>query len=176
MGSRVWGWAGRLAGWAALLFGAVVVEGSWAWRLGWQGGAAEPVLLVVLALALRAGPEAGALAGFAAGLLQDLAGGGPLGLGAASKLVLGFVAGLLSRTVVLDSLWAAAALAAGGTLLVRSSELLLLWLTGSPLPPETWFRGATVSACYNGLVAPLVFAGFRRAERWRRRPRRAASP
>jgi rod shape-determining protein MreD len=50
-------------------------------------------LIVVVLLALRRGPEFGSLGGFAAGLLQDAAGGGLLGVQALTKAVLGFSIG-----------------------------------------------------------------------------------
>jgi rod shape-determining protein MreD len=52
-------------------------------------------LIVVVLLALRRGPEFGCLGGFVAGLLQDGAGGGLLGVQAATKAVVGFVVGAL---------------------------------------------------------------------------------
>lgn len=52
-------------------------------------------LIVVVLLALRHGPEFGCLGGFTAGLLQDGAGGGLLGVQAATKAVVGFVVGVL---------------------------------------------------------------------------------
>jgi rod shape-determining protein MreD len=52
-------------------------------------------LLVVLLLALRRGPEFGCLAGFAAGLLQDAAGGGLVGVQAFTKGLVGFAIGNL---------------------------------------------------------------------------------
>ncbi|MBI3457452.1 MAG: rod shape-determining protein MreD [Candidatus Rokubacteria bacterium] len=55
-----------------------------------------PVVLVVL-LALRRGPEVGCVMGFALGLAQDAIVGGPLGLQALSKAVVGFIAGELPR-------------------------------------------------------------------------------
>src|SRR2546425_10866737 len=47
-----------------------------------------PVVLVVL-LAIRRGPEAGCLVGFALGLVADVLAGGPLGLHALSKALVG---------------------------------------------------------------------------------------
>lgn len=52
-------------------------------------------LIVVVLLALRRGPEFGCLGGFVAGLLQDTAGGGLLGVQACTKAVVGFAVGLL---------------------------------------------------------------------------------
>src|SRR4249920_864715 len=59
-----------------------------------------PVVLTLL-LALRYGSEAGCLTGFALGLAQDAVAGGPLGLHALSKALLGFVAGDLPRWVLI---------------------------------------------------------------------------
>jgi rod shape-determining protein MreD len=53
-----------------------------------------PLIAVVL-LALRRGPEFGCGAGFVAGLLQDLATGGLLGVQALTKAVIGFAIGAL---------------------------------------------------------------------------------
>lgn len=50
-------------------------------------------LIVVVLLALRRGPEFGCGAGFVAGLLQDAATGGLLGVQALTKAVIGFVIG-----------------------------------------------------------------------------------
>lgn len=55
-----------------------------------------PILLVVW-LALRRGPEVGCATGFALGLVQDAVAGGPFGLGALTKAVIGFVAGEVPR-------------------------------------------------------------------------------
>ena len=63
----------------------------------WSVGGVTPDLpLILIALvALRRGPEAGCLVGFAAGLLQDASGGGLLGVQAFSRALAGFAMGLL---------------------------------------------------------------------------------
>jgi len=53
-----------------------------------------PLVLTVL-VALRRGPEAGCLVGFTAGLLQDVSGGGLIGVQALTKALAGFAMGLL---------------------------------------------------------------------------------
>ncbi len=55
-----------------------------------------PLVLVVL-LALRRGPEVGCGIGFALGLAQDVLAGGPLGVQAFSKSLVGFASGDLPR-------------------------------------------------------------------------------
>src|SRR5207248_11416570 len=47
-------------------------------------------LIVVVLLALRRGPEFGCAAGFLAGLLQDVAAGGLIGVQALTKALVGF--------------------------------------------------------------------------------------
>src|ERR1700674_5665300 len=62
-----------------------------------SGGGVTPAPPLVLSalVALRRGPEAGCLVGFATGLLQDATGGGLLGVQALSRALAGFVMGLL---------------------------------------------------------------------------------
>jgi rod shape-determining protein MreD len=161
-----WRRGGVAAAYGLLLLLAVAVEGAWAWRLGWGGGAADPVLLLVLAASLRRGPEVGALAGFAGGLLQDLAGGGPLGMVALSKSVVGLAAGTLARTLALEGAWAPAALAAAASVGAKLVELGLAWLAGDAPLWLPWLAGTAATASYNALLAPIVFAGLRRVRRW----------
>ena len=53
-----------------------------------------PLILTVL-IALRRGPEVGCIVGFFAGFLQDVAGGGLIGVQALTKALAGFAMGLL---------------------------------------------------------------------------------
>ena len=55
-----------------------------------------PLIAVVL-LALRRGPEFGCAAGFAAGILQDTASGGLIGVQALTKALIGFGIGLAAH-------------------------------------------------------------------------------
>jgi rod shape-determining protein MreD len=50
-------------------------------------------LIIVLMLALRRGPEFGCVAGLVAGLLQDASTGGPIGVQALTKALMGFLIG-----------------------------------------------------------------------------------
>jgi rod shape-determining protein MreD len=77
--------------------GGALIQGTIVPVLGsWTVVPDLPVVLVVL-LAMRRGPEVGCVIGFALGVAQDVIGGGPLGLHALSKSVVGFVAGDLPR-------------------------------------------------------------------------------
>ncbi len=164
-----WHRVGAAVGFGLLLLAAVAVEGAWGWRLAGWGGSPDLVLALVLAASLRAGPEAGALAGFAGGLLQDLAGGGPLGILAVAKLVVGFGVGSAARAVALDGVWVPTALALAATAAGGVAELGVVWVVGESTPhPSVWARSVAATACYNVLIAPLVFAAFRKAQRWKR--------
>src|SRR5437870_13612793 len=78
---------------ALTVFGGSVAHATLARARGSGGVTPDLPLIVVVLLALRRGPEFGCAAGFAAGLLQDAAGGGLIGVQALTKAVLGFVIG-----------------------------------------------------------------------------------
>ena len=78
---------------AIMIFGGGLAQTSFAPALRVGGLAPDFPLIVVALLALRRGPELGCVAGFAAGLLQDAAGGGFLGAQALTKALVGFVVG-----------------------------------------------------------------------------------
>jgi len=80
---------------ALTIFGGSVAHATLAPALRIGDVAPDIPLIVVALLALRRGPEFGALGGFAAGLLQDVAGGGLVGAQALSKAVLGFTLGTI---------------------------------------------------------------------------------
>ena len=77
------------------VFGGGLVQATLAPALRIGDVAPDIPLIVVVLLALRRGSEAGCLAGFAAGLLQDVAGGGLIGVQALTKAVVGFGVGAL---------------------------------------------------------------------------------
>lgn len=157
------------ASYGLLLLLAVVVEGSWGWRVAGWGGAPDLVLVLVLAVSLWTGPEVGALVGLVGGWLQDLSGGGPLGLVAVAKLLVGFAVGELARTVALEGVWVPSVFAWSATAFAELAELAVGWLIGEGVPEMSrWARAAAVTACWNAAIAPLVFAGFRKAQRWKR--------
>jgi len=80
---------------ALTIFGGGLAHATLAPALRIGDVAPDIPLIVVILLALRRGPEFGAIAGFAAGLLQDVAGGGLVGAQALTKAVLGFTLGVI---------------------------------------------------------------------------------
>src|SRR3989449_11223500 len=78
---------------ALTVFGGSVAHATLAPALGIGGVTPDLPLIVVVLLALRRGPEFGCVAGFGAGLLQDAAGGGVIGVQALTKAGVGFAIG-----------------------------------------------------------------------------------
>src|SRR2546430_12851564 len=70
---------------ALTVFGGSVAHATLAPALGIGGVTPDLPLIVVVLLALRRGPEFGCVAGFGAGLLQDAAGGGVVGVPGPTK-------------------------------------------------------------------------------------------
>ena len=117
-------------------------------------------LIVVVLLALRRGPEFGCGAGFVAGLLQDAATGGLLGVQALTKSVVGFVIGVVgSRLRVSQPL-----VQVPGLVLLSVLEGLarfgLLQMFHFPAPfGELMTYVVLPQSLYNGFLgAALVFA------------------
>jgi rod shape-determining protein MreD len=80
---------------ALTIFGGGIAHATLAPALRIADVAPDIPLIVVVLLALRRGPEFGCLGGFAAGLLQDAAGGGLIGVQALTKALVGFGVGTL---------------------------------------------------------------------------------
>lgn len=88
----------RMLAAVALLLSAYMLQSTFLARLGLPGAVPDIVLVIVVGLAMTAGPTAGTVIGFSAGVLISLAppGAGPLGQTAAVYAVVGFSAGHLS--------------------------------------------------------------------------------
>jgi rod shape-determining protein MreD len=115
-----------------------------------------PIVLTVL-LALRYGAEAGCLTGFALGLAQDAVAGGPLGLHALSKALLGFAAGDLPRWVLVTRPIVPVGLAVLATIVDGLVRFGLLQLFHYPAPlGEIFTRVIVPQAGYNGILAAVA--------------------
>src|SRR5262249_24500541 len=78
-----------------MAFGGNLAQWSVVPALSVGGVPPDLPLIVTVFLAIRKGPVTGCLAGFGAGLLQDMAGGGLIGIQALTKALAGFSMGLL---------------------------------------------------------------------------------
>ena len=145
---------------ALTVFGGGLVQATLGPALRIGDVAPDIPLIVVVLLALRRGPEFGCLAGFAAGLLQDVAGGGMIGVQALTKAVVGFGVGALGgRLRVTQPL-----VQVPGLVVLTIGEglgrFLLLKLFRFPAPfSELMTYVVLPQAVYNGFLgAALVFA------------------
>ena len=123
------------------------------------------VLITVISYGLLKGPFYGAGLGLAAGLAADLFTGGVLGIGALSRMVAGFLAGLLEKTIFKDNLLVPALSLLAGTVVAEGIFLLihsaLAWHFGSIL---FLIPRLLAISLLNALVAPIVYRQFYRLE------------
>ena len=155
---------------ALTVFGGGVAHATVAPALRIAGVTPDLPLIIVVLLALRRGPEFGALAGFAAGLLQDAAGGGLIGVQALTKALIGFAIGAVgSRLSVGQPL-----VQVPGLVLLTIAEGLarfaLLKLFRFPAPfGEVMLYVVLPQALYNGFLATLLVLALAWADALRAR-------
>jgi rod shape-determining protein MreD len=142
------------------VFGGGLAQATLAPALRIADVAPDIPLIVVVLLALRRGSEFGCAAGFAAGLLQDVAAGGLIGVQALTKALVGFGLGAAGhRLRVTQPL-----VQVPGLVLLTIAEALvrfaLLQLFRFPAPfGELMIYVVLPQALYNGFLgALLVFA------------------
>ncbi|GAB3585504.1 rod shape-determining protein MreD [Calidifontibacter terrae] len=119
--------------------------------------------VLVVAVALRGGTEAGALMGLATGLLVDLTppGSTPLGIGALSYATVGAVAGGLHRSLRVSILLPALVVLVAETLL-QASRAAALVASGMPVEPLRALSFVLLTALAGALLVPPLL----RMERW----------
>ena len=151
----------RLPLYVMLLGGGTVVQSALVGEFPIAGVTPDLPLVIVALLALSRGPEAGLLAGFCLGLLQDGIGGGLVGAQALSKGLAGFGLGFLRRHFQISI----------GPLQILSvvvfsigeGFLRFLLLKAFHFPGdigEMMLYGVLPQALYNGVVASLGLAGL----------------
>jgi rod shape-determining protein MreD len=139
--------------------GGTLVQSTLAPALPVAGVVPDVPLIVVVLLALRRGVEAGCLSGFALGIAQDVLAGGPLGLHAVSKAVLGFAVGDLPRLFLVGRPAVTVAVVAIATIVDGASRFVLLQLFQYPAPFAELLHGVILpQAAYNGALAALLLA------------------
>lgn len=144
-----------------LVLTAVIVQLTLLSRLGLPGATPDLVVVTIVAIALAMGPTQGAVAGFAAGVLVDLAPPGDtlMGVNAIVYIAIGYITGIVidprDRTVPI--LIGIVGLSAGAAVLATSALDTLL---GSDRVRWDEVAGmALSSALYAVILAPLVILG-----------------
>ena len=127
------------------------------------------LLLVVVTLALVEGPSAGAAAGFAAGLIFDLLGSGPVGPMVLVLVVTGYLAGLLHENMFAEGWLLPLSVLAIASLASTLAYGLMLDLLNAGGPfVLTFFTKILPEALYDTTLGLLVFpwlARFLRQDR-----------
>jgi cell shape-determining protein MreD len=114
----------RIALLALTIAAAAALDGAWLSRV-LIGSGADLVVVIVVLVALRYGVEAGAVFGAAAGYVEDLVSGAPLGLYTLLFVLLGATGGALRPVVDLQQRSAPLAAAVLATFLVWGLSALL---------------------------------------------------
>lgn len=145
-----------IIGTATLL--SVLIEVTLISRLGIPGATPDLVVVTIVALALAMGPVQGAVAGFAAGVLIDLAPPGDtlLGVNAVVYIVIGFIAGVVvdPRDRTIPIMMGMTGAATGAAVLMTSG--LDTMLGSDRVNWEAVPVLVLTSALYGVLLAPLV--------------------
>ena len=153
---RVW-----VALWVLL---AVVIQTSFLWSLLGFPGAPDLIFLLVVFLAMQRESTLGVWSGFWAGLLQDIAGGGPLGLNALVLLIVAYLAGLLRTKLFKENLPAQILIVV--VLTFCQQFFMFYWsntILGTSFTLGRSLGRAAVMCLFHAALAPLL---FRLLARW----------
>lgn len=141
-----------------VMFGVLIVQVCVLQRIQVEAVHADALLLVAVAGGVAAGPERGALLGFAAGLVADLFLETPLGLSALVFCLVGFTVGALQSSMIRTAFWITPITA----LLGSGAGVILFGLAGAVVGQTQLVRPrlvtvALVVAVLNAIIAiPVV--------------------
>lgn len=145
-----------------VLIVAALIQSAWLVRMPIAGAVIDPLLVLAVATGILRGAESGAVVGLAGGLLQDLLGGGPLGMHGLSKLAVGFGSGLFERSIYIENPFLPAFAAFAGTLLGMALLNIIGVVTGlGPVSLLEVVPRVLVQAVLNSAIAPPLFRGIR---------------
>lgn len=153
-----WVWQG------AFLVLATILQNTLADYLGGFGVKPDFVLIIVVYIGLFFGAFRGEILGFSGGLLEDILSGGPLGINALTKSIIGFLSGIIKKNLYPERIISQAAILAGATLIdgcLVASVKLLIYTKPQSLNP--WI--ILVEPFYNTLFGLLIFQLLVRARK-----------
>jgi rod shape-determining protein MreD len=147
---------------AVLLFLAVIVQVSILGNYTPLGGTPDVVLVVLLSIALLRGSVFGAIAGFGAGLLVDVANLGTLGFTSLLLTIAGFWIGRYGETTARDRFHAPYLSVGIVTVLYAFAALALRFVLGDSVPADHVLSGVPAEILWNLLLTWPVYALARR--------------
>ena len=147
---------------AALLFVAVLVQVSILGGYSPLGGSPDLLLVVLLSIALLRGSIFGAIAGFGAGFLVDIANLGTLGFTSLLLTLAGYWTGRYGETTGRDRAHAPALSVAVITVLYQVAALVLRYMLGQNAPGGAIFEALAPTMLLNLILTFPVYALTRR--------------
>jgi rod shape-determining protein MreD len=145
-----------------LLFVAVLAQVSIFDGYSPLGGTADVLLVVLLTIALLRGAVFGALAGFGAGLLVDVANLGSMGFTSLLLTVAGFWIGRYGETTARDRFHAPYLSVFVVTVLYAIGALALRFVLGDPVPGHAVLDGLPATVFLNLIITWPVYGLARR--------------
>jgi rod shape-determining protein MreD len=143
---------------------AVVLQTTVISQIAVGGVGPDLVFLMVLFFALQRDTTLGLWTAFGLGLLQDIAGGGPLGLNAMILLCVAYAIGYVRRHFFKENVSAQVLMILIFTLFQQF--LFFFWLNtllGTSFRFQAWIGRALVMSAYHVILGPLL---FRMLSRW----------
>ena len=161
----------------ALLLFAALVQVSIASTIGVADGNPDVVLVVLIGIALLRGPLFGAVAGFWAGLVLDVASLEPVGLTSLLLTLVGYFSGRLGDVTTKSSAHPSIVAVALGTIGFAIGSAVLHFMLGETLSAAHFFVGVLLpTVALNMLLAYPVYGLCRRIFRSDVPERREVSP
>ena len=141
---------------------AVIIQTTWlaGMNLPWLPWPVTPdlVLIVVISIGLLRGPDEGLIFGLATGFFLDLVSGGLIGIQAASKMIAGFMIGLLEKTIFKDNLVLPTLAVFISTLVLETFHIIMYQAFNANYHLITIFFTVILPlAFYNALLTPLIY-------------------
>ena len=140
-----------------IILGSVILQASLVARITIFGSKPDLPLAVVVSVALIRGPFHGELTGFVSGLLGDIFSGGPLGVQALSKVLIGYFTGFVRSRFYYDNFITQAVCGFIATLASKIITSIHLALLADPKFLRIRFEGLILVALINALLVIGVF-------------------
>lgn len=141
-----------------ILLVSLIIQTTLVPQLRIMGAQPDLILIVVVSYGFIEGPAAGSTAGFVGGLLQDLFSIRIVGLNALSKTIVGYLSGLVEKTIFTKSVILPVLAIFFTSFLSNTIYAITAFLLGEPtLSWAAFYSIILPSAIYSGLVSFFVY-------------------
>jgi rod shape-determining protein MreD len=140
------------------MIASVYAQSTWFGAIAVFGVVPDLSLVILIWVSFKNGPIEGPVSGFCSGLLEDMISVAPLGFHAFIKTFVATLASFLHGSFFIDKLALPIVLGFVATLGKALASWILVLLFGAAVHSYSLLaRILWIEACYNGLLAPLVF-------------------